>query len=56
MRGINISRFDDGRIVEDCGYSDSLSLVRELGLRGLAGLVADLLTRCVRLPAGALGP
>src|SRR5436190_17037132 len=31
MRGITISRFEDGKIVEDWGYSDTLDLLRQLG-------------------------
>jgi ubiquinone/menaquinone biosynthesis C-methylase UbiE/predicted ester cyclase len=33
LRGIVISRFDDGRIIEDWAASDTLELVRQLGLR-----------------------
>jgi predicted ester cyclase len=32
LQGITISRFAGGRIVEDTGYSDTLGLVRQLGL------------------------
>ena len=32
LRGIVISRFEDGRIVEDWGASDTLELARQLGL------------------------
>jgi hypothetical protein len=31
--GIVISRFEDGRIIEDLAASDSLELVRQLGIR-----------------------
>jgi predicted ester cyclase len=31
LRGITISRFEDGKIVEDWGYSDTLELLRQLG-------------------------
>lgn len=55
LRGITISRFEDGLIAEDWGYSDSLSFVKQLGLVGLAGLAVDLALRRVRLPKGALG-
>ena len=33
LRGIVISRFKDGRIVEDWAASDTMGLVRQLGLR-----------------------
>ena len=33
LRGIVISRFEDGRIVEDWAASDTLTLVRRLGVR-----------------------
>jgi ketosteroid isomerase-like protein len=55
LGGIVISRFRDGRIVEDHSYTDPLALVRALGVRGVAQLALDLLLRRVRLPRGALG-
>ena len=33
LRGIVISRFEDGRIIEDWAASDTMDLVRQLGLR-----------------------
>ena len=55
LRGITISRFDaDGRIVEDHGHSDSLSLPRQLGALRTVILGLEILTRRVRLPKGAL--
>ena len=33
LRGIVISRFEDGRIIEDWAASDTIELVRQLGLR-----------------------
>jgi predicted ester cyclase len=33
LRGIVISRFEDGRIIEDWAASDSAELLRQLGLR-----------------------
>jgi ubiquinone/menaquinone biosynthesis C-methylase UbiE len=33
LRGIVISRFEDGRIIEDWAASDTLELVRQLGIR-----------------------
>lgn len=40
LRGIVISRFDDdGRIVEDWAVSDSLALVRQLGVRRTLGVL-----------------
>jgi predicted ester cyclase len=32
LPGITISRFEDGRIVEDWSYSDSIDIVRQLGI------------------------
>ncbi len=56
LRGITISRFgEDGRIVEDRGHSDSIALVRELGVLRTLLLGAEILTRRVKLPRGALG-
>src|SRR5262245_42102848 len=37
LRGIVISRFEDGRIIEDWAASDTLELVRQLGLRRTLG-------------------
>src|SRR5262245_12947182 len=38
LRGIVISRFRDGRIIEDWAASDTMELVRQLGLRRTLGL------------------
>jgi ubiquinone/menaquinone biosynthesis C-methylase UbiE/predicted ester cyclase len=38
LRGIVISRFSEGRIIEDWAASDTLELVRQLGLRRTLGL------------------
>jgi steroid delta-isomerase-like uncharacterized protein len=38
LSGITISRLVDGRIAEDWSYSDSLTLVRQLGLRRTLGI------------------
>lgn len=38
LRGIVISRFEDGRIIEDWAASDTLELVRQLGMRRTVGL------------------
>jgi SAM-dependent methyltransferase/predicted ester cyclase len=38
LRGIVISRFEDGRIIEDWAASDTMELVRQLGLRRALGL------------------
>ena len=32
LSGITISRIEDGRIVEDWGYTDSIEILRQLGL------------------------
>jgi predicted ester cyclase len=56
LRGITISRFaEDGRILEDHGHSDSLSLLRQLGPARSLMLGLEILTRRVKLPKGALG-
>ncbi|MGA2163081.1 MAG: nuclear transport factor 2 family protein [Solirubrobacteraceae bacterium] len=56
LRGITISHFaQDGRILEDCGHSDSISLVRQLGVIRTLVLGLEILTRRVKLPKGALG-
>jgi predicted ester cyclase len=55
LRGITISHFgEDGRTVEDRGHTDSLSLLRQLGLLRLLILGLEILARRVRLPEGAL--
>jgi ubiquinone/menaquinone biosynthesis C-methylase UbiE/predicted ester cyclase len=41
LRGIVISRFEDGRIIEDWAASDTLELVRQLGLRRTLGLAVN---------------
>jgi predicted ester cyclase len=56
LRGITISRSaEDGRILEDRGHSDSISLVRQLGMIRTLILGLEILTRRVKLPKGALG-
>jgi ketosteroid isomerase-like protein len=54
LHGIVISRFRDGRIVEDYSVTDSLELPRALGLARTVMLVADIARGRVRLPRGAL--
>lgn len=55
LRGITISRFaPDGRIVEDHGHSDSLSLPRQLGAIRTLALGLEILTGRIKLPKGAL--
>jgi len=55
LRGITISRFAaDGRILEDRGHSDSIDLVRQLGVIRTLLLGLEILTRRVKLPKGAL--
>jgi predicted ester cyclase len=42
LSGITISRFENGRIVEDWGYSDSIEIVKQLGIwRSLLLLVRE---------------
>jgi predicted ester cyclase len=56
LRGITISRFaEDGRILEDRGHSDSIALVRQLGVIRTILLGLEILTRKVKLPKDALG-
>lgn len=56
LRGITVSRFaEDGRILEDCGHSDSINLVRQLGVIRTLILGLEILTCRVKLPKGALG-
>jgi ubiquinone/menaquinone biosynthesis C-methylase UbiE/predicted ester cyclase len=41
LRGIVISRFEDGRIIEDWAASDTLELLRQLGLRRTLQLAVE---------------
>lgn len=55
LRGITISRFDgDARIVEDIGYTDSFSFLRQLGVLRCIALAGAVLTRRIRIPRGGL--
>jgi ketosteroid isomerase-like protein len=55
LRGITISCFaEDGRTIEDRGYTDSLSLPRQLGVLRSLILGVEILTRRVKLPKGTL--
>lgn len=55
LRGTTISRFaEDGRIIEDHGHTDTISLLRQIGAIRTLALAAEILTRRVRLPRGAL--
>lgn len=55
LRGTTISRFgEDGRIVEDHGHTDTISLLRQLGVLRTIVLGLEILTRRIRLPKGAL--
>lgn len=56
LRGITISRFaEDGRILEDNGHTDTIALIRQLGVMRTLILGLEILTRRVKLPKGALG-
>ncbi len=56
LRGITISRFGtDGRTLEDHGHSDTISLVRQLGVLRTLLLGVEILSGRVKLPKGALG-
>jgi predicted ester cyclase len=55
LRGTTISRFaDDGRIIEDHGHTDTISLLRQIGVTLTLALATEILTRRVKLPQGAL--
>jgi predicted ester cyclase len=55
LRGTTISRFaDDGRIIEDHGHTDTISLLRQIGVTRTLALATEILTRRVKLPQGAL--
>ena len=55
LRSITISRFgEDGRTLEDRGHTDSISLLRQLGVIRTLVLGLEILTRRVKLPKGAL--
>ncbi len=55
LRGTTISRFaDDGRILEDHGHTDTISLLRQIGVLRTLALATEILTRRVKLPQGAL--
>jgi predicted ester cyclase len=53
LHGIVISRIRDGRIVEDHSVTDSLELLRALGLGRTALLLVDIARGRVKLPRGA---
>ena len=53
LQGMTISRFADGRIVEDTGYSDTLGLVRQLGLLRSVALGISWLTGRLKTPAAS---
>jgi predicted ester cyclase len=55
LRGITLSRFgEDGRTVEDRGHTDSITLIRQLGVLRTLVLGLEILAGRVRLPKGAL--
>jgi predicted ester cyclase len=55
LRGITISCFGaDGRALEDHGHTDSIALVRQLGVLRTLVLGLEIVTRRVKLPKGAL--
>jgi predicted ester cyclase len=55
LHGLAISRFRDGRIIEDNSVSDSLALPRALGVLRTVLLLVDLAVGRVKLSRGALG-
>lgn len=55
LRGITISSFDeDGRTLEDRGHSDSIALLRQVGVLRTLVLGLEILTRRVKLPKGVI--
>jgi predicted ester cyclase len=54
LHGIAISRFEDGRIIEDHSASDSLALPRALGVTRTLLMLTDVLRGRIKLPKGAL--
>ena len=55
LRGTTISRFaQDGRILEDHGHTDTVSLLRQIGVLRTLVLATEIITRRVKLPQGAL--
>ena len=48
LKGITISRFEDGKIVEDWGYSDTVDLLRQLGPLRVGRLGAEQLVKALR--------
>ena len=54
LHGIVISRFHDGRIIEDHSVTDSLELPRALGFTRTLMLGVDIARGRVKLPRGAL--
>jgi ketosteroid isomerase-like protein len=54
LEGIAISRFRDGKIVEDHSYTDSLALLSALGPLRVLALVVDIVRGTIRLPRGAV--
>jgi hypothetical protein len=51
MRGIVISRLDEqGMVLEDYGYSDTLSLLRQLGVLRTFALAGEVLSQRIKLP------
>jgi ubiquinone/menaquinone biosynthesis C-methylase UbiE len=54
LRGIVISRFEDGRIIEDWASSDTLELVRQLGLRRTLRLAVEH-RKLILDPTGSAG-
>jgi predicted ester cyclase len=48
LRGITIRRFEDGKIVEDFGYSDTVDLLRQLGPVRVVRVGAEQLIKLLR--------
>ena len=53
LHGIVISRFRDGKIIEDYGVTHSLALPRALGVVHTVLLLTDIARNRVKLPRGA---
>ena len=54
LAGMTLSRVDeDGRMAEDWGFTDTFALLRQLGVLRTVWLGLKVLTRRVKVPAGA---
>jgi predicted ester cyclase len=52
LRGITISRFEDGKIIEDWSYTNTLNLLRQIGILRTLRLAIELATGRLKPPTG----